>query len=319
MFCKGGVQSHQFTEPEQVTTAQGGVFCQVIPIGAGPFAAAMHSISMGDVTLNLGQVSACMGLLRTASDRALLQLPLEGAESLTLNTVPYRPGMVGTYAGGADLLRVGSRPTSFATLVLPSDAVEPLLEPAAGSRLLQPGGSAFMQPCPAFVDRAKRIIIAARATASTMPDVFDAEQSRFALRDALLKVAHDLVSPETDVKIRMPRGAQARRRIVLRADAYIRTHMDRPIYSEELCNVLAVSASCLADAFRATFGISPHRFLKLRRMSMVRAALQSCEGRVPLIKSVALGHGFWHLGQFAHDYRAIFGETPSDTLVRARR
>ena len=54
-------------------------------------------------------------------------------------------------------------------------------------------------------------------------------------------------------------------------------------------------------------------------MSMVRAALQSYEGRVPLIKSVALGHGFWHLGQFAHDYRATFGETPSDTLVRARR
>ena len=69
----------------------------------------------------------------------------------------------------------------------------------------------------------------------------------------------------------------------------------------------------------AAFGISPHRFLKLRRMSMVRAALRSCEGRMPLVKSVALAHGFWHLGQFAHDYRATFGETPSDTLVRARR
>ena len=69
----------------------------------------------------------------------------------------------------------------------------------------------------------------------------------------------------------------------------------------------------------AAFGISPHRFLKLRRMSMVRAALRPYEGRMPLIKSVALAHGFWHLGQFAHDYRATFGETPSDTLVRARR
>jgi len=314
-----GVQSHQFTEPEQVTTAQGGVFCQVVPAGMEPFEAALHSISMGDVTLNLGQVSACIGLLRTASDRALLQLPLEGAESLTLNTVPYRPGMVGTYAGGADLLRVSSRPTSFATLVLPSDAVEQLLEPAAGSRLLQPGGFALMQPRPAFVDRAKRIIIAARATVSTMPDVFETEQPRFALRDALLKAAHDLVSPEPGVKICMPRGVQARRRIVLRADDYIRTHMDRPIYSGELCDVLAVSESALSDAFRAAFAISPHSFLKLRRMSMVRAALQSYEGRVPLVKSVALAHGFWHLGQFAHDYRATFGEMPSDTLVRARR
>jgi hypothetical protein len=139
MSCNGGVQSRQFTEPEQVTTAQGGVFCQLVPASPGPFKAALHSISMGDVTLNIGQVSPCMGLLRTASDRALLQLPLEGAESLTLNAVPYRPGLVGTYAGEADLLRVSSRPTNFATLVLPSDTVEKLLEPAAEARLLQPG------------------------------------------------------------------------------------------------------------------------------------------------------------------------------------
>src|SRR3954452_20131090 len=131
MLCNGGVQSRQFTEPEQVTTAQGGVFCAVVPAGAGPFQAALHSISMGDVTLNMGQVSPCMGLLRTAPDRVVLQLPLEGAESLILNTVPYRPGMVGTYAGGADLLRVASRPNSFATLVLPASLVEKLLEPSA--------------------------------------------------------------------------------------------------------------------------------------------------------------------------------------------
>ncbi|MFC7478099.1 helix-turn-helix domain-containing protein [Dankookia sp. GCM10030260] len=319
MSCNSSVQSRQFTEPEQITTAQGGVFCQLVPTDSGPFEAALHSISMGDVTLNMGQVSPCMGLLRSASDRALLQLPLEGAESLTLNGVPYRPGMIGTYAPGADLLRVGSRPTSFATLVLPSDAVETLLEPAAGSRLLQPGGFALIQVPSAFWDQAKRIIIAARATASTIPEVFEAEQPRYALRDALLKAAHDLVSPKPSIKICMPRSTQARRRTVLRADEYLRAHMNRPIYTEELCDALAVSTSSLADAFRSVFDITPHRFLKLRRMSMVRVALQSREGPMPLIKCVALAHGFWHLGQFAHDYRSIFGETPSDTLARGQR
>ena len=46
--------------------------------------------------------------------------------------------------------------------------------------------------------------------------------------------------------------------------------------------------------------------------------LLSREGVSPLVKSVALTHGFWHLGQFAHDYRATFGEMPSETLARAR-
>ena len=319
MLCNGGVQSRQFTEPEQVTNAQGGVFCQVVPAAPGPFAAALHSISMGDVTLNMGQVSPCMGLLRTAPDRAVLQLPLEGAEGLVLNTVPYRPGMVDTYAGGADLLRVGSRPNSFATLVLPSDAVEKLLEPTAEARLLKPGSFALLQPPPASWNQAKRLIIAARATASTIPGIFEAEQPRCALRDALLKAARDLVSPELDVKILIPRSTRARRRIVISADEYLRAHMDRPIYTEELCDALAASASSLAEAFRTVFGVSPHRFLKLRRMTMVRAALQSPEGPTPLVKSVVLSHGFWHLGQFAHDYRETFGEAPSETLARTRK
>jgi AraC family ethanolamine operon transcriptional activator len=36
------------------------------------------------------------------------------------------------------------------------------------------------------------------------------------------------------------------------------------------------------------------------------------------VKAVALSHGFWHLGQFAHDYRVSFGESPSETLARAQ-
>jgi AraC family ethanolamine operon transcriptional activator len=166
--------------------------------------------------------------------------------------------------------------------------------------------------------QAKRIVITARATARTMPSTFEAEQPRCALRNALLKAAHDLVSPEPGEKTLVPRSTRARRSIVINGHEYLRTHMDRPIYTEEFCDALSASTSTLADTFRAAFGISPHRFLKLRWMSMVRAALQSREGPRPLIKSVALAHGFWHLGQFAHNYRDTFGATPSETLAQVR-
>jgi len=33
------------------------------------------------------------------------------------------------------------------------------------------------------------------------------------------------------------------------------------------------------------------------------------------VKQVAYAHGFWHLGQFAHDYKRLFGESPSETLA----
>jgi AraC family transcriptional regulator, ethanolamine operon transcriptional activator len=313
------VRSCQFTEPEQVTDVQGGVFCRIVPAGPDTFEAALVAIGMGDMTLNMGHVSACLGVLRVAPDRAVVQLPLEGSEGLVLSTVPYRSGMVGAYAGGAEFLRASPRPSDFATLVLPLGSVERLLEPPTGSKLLQPGRFALLRTRPSSWERATRIIATARGTASTMPAAFEGEQPRRALRDALLEAARDLVSPAPDAEFRLSRSTQARRRVVVAADEYLRARMDRPVYTEELCNALAVSISGLGGAFRAAFGISPHRFLKLRRLSMVRAALRSLEGPSPLVKSVALSHGFWHLGQFAHDYRVTFGETPSETLVRVRR
>jgi hypothetical protein len=35
------------------------------------------------------------------------------------------------------------------------------------------------------------------------------------------------------------------------------------------------------------------------------------------ITDLANVHGFWHMGQFAADYRLLFGELPSKTAARA--
>jgi AraC family transcriptional regulator, ethanolamine operon transcriptional activator len=34
------------------------------------------------------------------------------------------------------------------------------------------------------------------------------------------------------------------------------------------------------------------------------------------IIGVATDWGFWHMGHFARDYRAMFGESPSRTLLK---
>ena len=294
------------------------MFFQVIPIGSGPFEVDLTTIQMGDVSLHIGRSSPLMGFAKAAPDRAILQLPIWNVETLVLNGAACQRGMVGVYGSDAELLRANPRPSSYAALVLPFNSVEKLLEPPPDSKLLQPGAHALFQADPSTWRRCESIVHAAREAATAVPDIFAAEQPRIALREALLRAAHDLVAPERKAEIRLPRSSRARRRIVVAADEYLRVHLDRPIYTEELCDALAVSASSLAEAFRAVFVISPHRFLKLRRLSMVRAALRSPEGAAPLVKSVALAHGFWHLGQFARDYREAFGETPSETLARAR-
>jgi AraC family ethanolamine operon transcriptional activator len=169
-------------------------------------------------------------------------------------------------------------------------------------------------------DRIVQVVRAAERTAAEMPAIFEDEQPLRALRNSVQHAARELLASASGngtPEVRVPRASRKRHQIVAAADAYLRAHLDRAIYTDDLCDALGVSASTLAEAFRAVFLVSPHRFLKFRRLHMVRAALRDQDRPVLSVKAVALSHGFWHLGEFSHDYRSAFGETPSETLARS--
>ena len=76
---------------------------------------------------------------------------------------------------------------------------------------------------------------------------------------------------------------------------------------------LRVSRRELEYAFRTVFDQSPRDFLHLLRLNAVRRALRRGAPGDTILR-VLLDHGFTHPGRFAADYRAIFGEQPSETL-----
>jgi AraC family transcriptional regulator, ethanolamine operon transcriptional activator len=325
-MVREGVQLSLVREPEELLGAVPGVAFRATPLRAGPFEASLTTFGLGGgVALQTGRCAPLLAVAQAAPGTAVLQLPLEGAETLVLNGRPFRPRMVGLYGGGAELLRANPRGNVFTTLSLPMDAAEALLCPPPGSPLRRPGAQGLLEAEPEAWGRAAGLVRAAATIAAAAPATFDAEPPRAALRDALLDAARGLVREPGRGRGdgRSRRDAPARRRVVLAADAHLRAHLARPIYTEELCAALGVSPATLAAAFHAAFGVSPHRFLKLRRLALVRAGLlrrgaPEEGGPAPLVKSVALAHGFWHLGQFAAEYRAMYGETPSETLARAR-
>lgn len=85
-----------------------------------------------------------------------------------------------------------------------------------------------------------------------------------------------------------------------------------------LLEEITVSERTLQYAFRDRFGLSPAEFFKRRRLAEVRSALRRGDPDVDTIANIAALSGFWHLGQFATDYRRVFGERPSETLNRRK-
>jgi transcriptional regulator GlxA family with amidase domain len=54
-------------------------------------------------------------------------------------------------------------------------------------------------------------------------------------------------------------------------------------------------------------------------MHLVRRALLRADPSNSTVTRIVTDHGFWELGRFSVAYRALFNETPSETLRRPQK
>jgi AraC family ethanolamine operon transcriptional activator len=318
MAAATAVRHERYTEPADLRDSIAGVAMQVTPLRHDDFYADITTIRMGDVVLVYGECSPLSLVGAPTPGTVALQFPLDNVETLTLNGRPLPALGFCLHAPGAQLVRSNTQANSYSLLVMSPEVADRHLGDEAGRLMLPAAQSEMRVARPEDWERMARLVRAAGTIAREHPDILLFEHPRQALRSSLLGVAHDLV--QGSWKLAQPArgpGSEVWHQTVLGAEAYLNAHLDRPIYTEELCKELGISPAKLAEAFHALLGTSPHRYLKLRRLNLVRAALSRRDREPPLIKTVALSHGFWHLGQFSHDYREHFGETPSQTLARA--
>jgi AraC family transcriptional regulator, ethanolamine operon transcriptional activator len=143
---------------------------------------------------------------------------------------------------------------------------------------------------------------------TALPDL-----ARRNLQNALLPALFDLCATNTLQPIAIP--ARPRRQwIVSEARDYVLDNRDRPIGVPELCEHLHVSRRTLQYCFEEVLGIAPASYLRAIRLNGVRRELSDAAPGERAVQDVAAAWGFWHLSQFAADYRKLFGLRPSETL-----
>lgn len=86
----------------------------------------------------------------------------------------------------------------------------------------------------------------------------------------------------------------------------------------DLCKIANSSERTLRRAFGERYGISPMKYVKCIQLNRVRKDLKRTNPANTKITDIANKWGFWHMGQFASDYRNFFGELPSETLARGK-
>ncbi len=106
------------------------------------------------------------------------------------------------------------------------------------------------------------------------------------------------------------------RGLAVRTEAFIRQSLEEPIHVEDICTAVGASPRSVHASFQREFGTTPKAYWKALRLSAARKDLERAK-RGTRVAEVALKWGFFRFGYFSIDYRAMFGEKPSETLRRA--
>jgi len=171
------------------------------------------------------------------------------------------------------------------------------------------GASEFWSQAEDVTSNLSDRLSAAFRTAKASYDPDAAELFNFSAAAVILNF---LAKNKTQVS---PSSLSVRRRVLLTALEYLADEDALPLTVSELCTKIGVSAPTIYRAFHEEFGVGPKYYIQIRRLSGVRQHLLASENGES-ITDIANRWGFWHMGQFARDYRKMFGQLPSESLKR---
>jgi AraC-like DNA-binding protein len=103
---------------------------------------------------------------------------------------------------------------------------------------------------------------------------------------------------------------------VRRVEQFIEEHARDTIALADLTGVAGISTRALQTSFRRFRNTTPMAYLRTVRLELARTELMNAGGQGSSVAAVANAVGLGHLGRFARDYHARFGELPSHTLHR---
>jgi AraC-like DNA-binding protein len=204
-------------------------------------------------------------------------------------------------------------PSSWSLLGFVPEHLERYCEALSGKPLCAPAAARILRPAAHDAARLRRLHAQACRLAETRPKVLAHPEVARAIEQGLI---HALV---TCLAAKARDDGAARRHhasIMVRFEEVLAKHPNRQLHLSELCALIGVSGRTLRSCCTEFLGISPSRYLLLRRLQAARIALRDADPATANVAEIAGGYGFTELGRFAGAYRTAFGESPSTTLRR---
>jgi AraC-like DNA-binding protein len=206
-------------------------------------------------------------------------------------------------------------PSSWSLIGLSREDLARFGEALFGKAFARPAAGGILRPAARDAAKLRRLHAQACRLAEMKPRVLThPEVARAIEQDLIWELAACLNTADhrEDDAARQQHAA-----IMIRFEEVLAEHPGRPLPAPELSTLIGVSERTLRVCCAEFLGISPSRYVLLRRLKQLRAALREADPAAASVAGIAHSCGFTELGRFAGTYRAVYGETPSTTLRRS--
>jgi AraC-like DNA-binding protein len=185
-----------------------------------------------------------------------------------------------------------------------------------GNPLAAPSFTHRIRPPQPLLARLSNLHKAAAHLAKSAPDILANPEVARAMEHALIEVMILCLAGGGPIDTRS--AHRHHHAVMRRLEEVLQASSGEPLYMTELCTAAGVSYRMLRDCCQEHLGMSPKRYLWLRRMHFARRALRNADPMTMTVTETATNYGFWELGRFSVAYRSLFGEPPSTALRRPR-
>ena len=204
--------------------------------------------------------------------------------------------------------------SGWGLVALPHEDIAAAGQTLIGHELIAPQHTHLIKPSPPLMSKLLNLHKAVSHLAKAAPEVLAGAEVARALEEALTRVMIQCLSEGQGIEVGSAHWRHAA--IMRRLENFLEANPDRTLHLTDLCAAAAASDRTLRILCQEHLGMSPTRYLWLRRMHLARRALRMADPTTATVTEIATSYAFWELGRFAVAYRSLFGETPSATLRR---
>jgi AraC-like DNA-binding protein len=306
-----------FTDADAYEVGFSGGAIQLVLTRRGQFTARLTRAALRNLELLDSQESLPrIAWIAPAGERVCVAFPARFDPPAMWNGVELQPGEIVLQGRGARGHQRTSGTSHWAYIWLGPEHLARYGKALTGHDLVAPRGCRIVRPNPIDAARLRRLHATACRLAQTRPKVVAHRQVARALEHDLL---HALVNCLDGGGTQHRAAAWKRHAAIMnRFERLLASHAGRQLPAARICASINVSQRTLRVCCAEFLGMGPSRYIRLRRLNLVHAALRRADPTRTSVAKLAKHYGFSELGRFAIRYRTLFGEPPSATLRRRR-